>query len=225
MFKKLLLGAALLISVNAFAQTQAEAQASKETTKEAQQLTLAGQLVKYGYENEDALALVQALKIYQGLNSKQATDGMTPNVVDEGEAQKGVTKEEQAVRNEKQIIADATNFAKGDKNLLALIDGVKNAKRDPVGGAILRYFRLPARSTHDWSVTLRGGERTIVEVSGDGTTDLDLYVYDQYGRLIASDTSYGDDCAVAIDVFVTSTFTVRVKNLGYVYNDYVLAIY
>lgn len=216
----------MLISVNAFAQTKAEAGASKESSRKAEQLNLAGQLASYGYENEDALSLIQAIRIYQDLNVIEATDGQKPTVtVEENNTREGVTKEDQPVRNEKQMIEDATKFAKGDKNLLALIDECRNAKRSPVDGVIDRYFRIPSRGTHDWTVRLQAYQTTVVAISGDGTTDLDIYVYDQYGNLIVSDVSYGDQCYVALDVYITSNFRIRVVNRGYVYNDYELLIF
>lgn len=223
MFKKLFfLGASLLIGMGAFAQDNL--QVSKEISKEGQQLILAGQLVNYGYENQDPLSLIQAVKIYQNLNAKEALDNQKPATIEDETTRSGLSKADQPKRNEKQMLADATTYAKGDANILALIEGCNNVKRDPVGGAILRYFRIPARSTQDWEVTLRGGTNTIIEVSGDGTTDLDLYVYEG-GRLVCSDTRVGDDCIVSVDAYSTCTVTVRVKNLGYVYNDYILAIY
>lgn len=226
MFKKLLLGAVLLISVNAFAQSKPEAGASKETSRKAEQLNLAGELVNYGYEKQDALPLIQAIKIYQDLNVIEATDGQKPTEkIEEGDNRSAVNKEDQPVRNEKQLLEDAAKFAKDDKNLLGLIEECRNAKRSPVDGIIDRFFRIPSRGTHDWSVRLQAYQTTVIAISGDGTTDLDLYVYDQYGNLIVSDVSYGDQCYVALDVYITSNFLVRVVNRGYVYNDYEILIF
>lgn len=215
----------MLLSVTMFAQNQPDARASKTTSDKADQLNLAGQLVSYGYQTKTALPLIQAVKIYQDLNVIEADDDMAPVTKQEGEANQSITKADQPVRNIDQLLKDATTYANGDKNLLALITDCKNNQRSPVGGTIVHYARVPARSYQDWTVTLRGGETTCFVVSGDGTTDLDIYVYDHNGNLISSDTSYGDDCFVAIDVFYTSTFTLRVKNLGYVYNDYGILIY
>ena len=228
MFKKLLLGAVLLISVNAFAQSKPEAGASKETSRKAEQLNLAGDLVNYGYEKQDALALIQAIKIYQDLNVIEATDGQKPiEKIEEGDNRGAgtIVKDDQPVRNEKQLLEDAAKFAKDDKNLLALVDECRNAKRSPVDGIIDRFFRIPSRGTHDWTVRLQAYQTTVIAISGDGTTDLDLYVYDQYGNLIVSDVSYGDQCYVALDVYITSNFLVRVVNRGYVYNDYEILIF
>lgn len=215
----------MLLSMTLFAQTKPDAQQSKATSEKAEQLNLAGQLVNYGYQTRTALPLIQAVTIYQNLNVTEADNDLKPTTKQEGEANQNITKADQPVRTQDQLLKDATEFAKGDKNLLALISNCKDKMRSPVVGTIVHYERIPARSTQDWTVNLRGGETTFFVVSGDGTTDLDIYVYDHNGNLIASDTSYGDDCFVAIDVYYTSTFILRVKNLGYVYNDYGILIY
>lgn len=213
----------MIVGMGAFAQNNVEV--SKEISKEARQLELAGNLINYGYENQDPLSLVQAVKIYQELNAKESTEKQTvTTITDEEITRSTITKADQPIRNEKQLIADATRFANGDQAILALIDGCKNAKRDPVGGPILNYFRVPARSTHEWYLTLRGGTTTVIEVAGDGDTDLDLYVYEG-SRLVCSDTRYGDNCMVSVTAYNTCTVTVKVKNLGYVFNDYIIAAY
>ena len=227
MIKKFMLVAAMLISAKVFAQDQPCAKALQESTKKMDQIQLAGQLVNYGYDTKSALPIIQAIKIYQDLNVIEANDGRKPKTKADEEVTVNITKEDQPVRNMSQLFDDATAFANGDKNLLALIDGCKKAstQRDPVGGPIDRFFRIPARSTQEWVVTLHGGERTGIVVSGDGTTDLDVYIYDYNGNLIVSDITYGDQCSFFVDVFYTSDFTIRVVNRGYVYNDYELFVF
>ena len=64
--KQLVLSAAMLLSVSAFAQ-QAQPAAEvtgKENPQQAELLDMAGKLVKYGYEKKDALPLIQAVLIY-----------------------------------------------------------------------------------------------------------------------------------------------------------------
>src|ERR1051325_654969 len=77
-----------------------------------------------------------------------------------------------------------------------------------VGGSQYNYFRLYANRYNDFSVTFRGGEVARVSLSGDGSTNLDLYIYDQYGRLIVYDNDYGDDCFVQWLPYYTATFTI-----------------
>ena len=59
-------------------------------------------------------------------------------------------------------------------------------------------------------------------VSGDGDTDLDLYVYDSNGNLIGKDTDYSDDCYVRWIPAWTGRFIIRIVNRGPVYNRFVI---
>ena len=120
--KQLVLSAAMLLSVSAFAQ-QAQPAAEvtgKENPQQAELLDMAGKLVKYGYEKKDALPLIQAVLIYKQLGVTDAKDQAAKT--QEGTAPAtGITKKDQISLNEAQILADATKFADGDKTLLALI--------------------------------------------------------------------------------------------------------
>ena len=67
-----------------------------------------------------------------------------------------------------------------------------------------------------------GGEVAIVTVVGDGDTDLDLFVYDDTGALVISDTGSTDVAGVSFVPSFTRRYTVQVKNLGSVYNVYTI---
>ncbi|MCA9068784.1 MAG: hypothetical protein KDA84_07670 [Planctomycetaceae bacterium] len=97
------------------------------------------------------------------------------------------------------------------------------AVASPVNGPKYDVHSVRAYSSDIYSVTFRGGERGTILVSGDGDTDLDLYVYDQNGRLLGSDTDYSDDCVVVIYPRWTQTVRIVVKNRGSVYNRYEIA--
>ena len=69
----------------------------------------------------------------------------------------------------------------------------------------------------------RGGELAVIAVEGDGDSNLDLYVYDENGNLIASDTGTGDFCVVRFTPRWTGAFTIKVVNRGYRSNVYSLS--
>ena len=60
-----------------------------------------------------------------------------------------------------------------------------------------------------------GGARAIVTVEGDGSTDLDVYVYDENGNLVAKVDGPGDKCRVTWTPRWTGKFTIKVVE-GYV---------
>lgn len=89
-----------------------------------------------------------------------------------------------------------------------------------VRGASCGTYRLPARGSHTFRISFYGGETARVALSGDGDTDLDLYVYDPFGNLMDSDDDSSDDCIAEWFPGRTRTFIIRVVNRGSVYNEY-----
>jgi hypothetical protein len=89
-----------------------------------------------------------------------------------------------------------------------------------VGGPKASTTRVNARATDVYTIDFRGGEAARVTVRGDGDTDLDLYVYDEFGNLITKDDDNTDYCVASWTPRFTGPFTVRVVNRGGVYNQY-----
>jgi hypothetical protein len=81
---------------------------------------------------------------------------------------------------------------------------------------------LGPRESHSFSVRFESLASAIVTVKGDGDTDLDLYVYDENGHLIASDDDDTDFCMVRWTPRWTGRFTVKVVNRGYLSNRYTI---
>lgn len=222
MFKRIILGALVLISASAFAQNTIPAAKDETTSKTMERLTLAGLLVNYGYETETALPLIQAVKIYQELNLQPATDGLKPVVEGEGEEEETLAKH--PARTQEQLLADATRFANGDPALTSLINGCRKTSRKPVKTYYSRYDYIAPKKTHVWTVPLSGGEHSFVHLSGDGSSDLDLYLYDPEGLEIDKDTSAGDQCGLTVFEKL-STIVVKIVNRGSVTNSYSLTVY
>jgi hypothetical protein len=83
-------------------------------------------------------------------------------------------------------------------------------------------FNVNAGSTDQFSLNFTAGRLVEILISGDGDTDLDLYVYDSNNNLIASSEDYSDDCYVSWVPRWTGNFTIKVVNRGGVYNRYVI---
>ena len=125
-----------------------------------------------------------------------------------------------------KILADAKKYADGDEVITKLIAQVEKdvtgSHRGAVGGPRRGSYSVSAGCYNDFSVNFVKGYLAEVLVSGDGDTDLDLYVYDSNWNLIASSTDYSDDCYVNWIPRWTGRFTIRVVNRGGVYNNYVV---
>ncbi|MGB4205133.1 MAG: hypothetical protein WBJ84_05870 [Bacteroidales bacterium] len=226
--KKVTLSLIVVLSVLAnvlYAQEKTEGVSDKKgevvaPSTSMQTFMLAGQLAKYGYENNSASALIQAAELYLSIGMTE----LTPESYAQGKGTE--TKKDDVVSHDpKQILSDAKKLAADDKTLLAMIDRLENAKksRGAVGGAKYATHRVDARSTDSFKIRFYGNETATVIVSGDGDTDLDLYVYDENDNLVGQDNDYSDDCVVTWTPRWTGSFTIKVVNRGYVYNRYIIA--
>jgi hypothetical protein len=81
-------------------------------------------------------------------------------------------------------------------------------------------FRVQAQRVTWHRVPMRANTDVYVSLSGDGTTDLDMYILDANYKSIDSSTRNGDDEAVDLEIYQNGYFWVKVVNYGSVYNDY-----
>ena len=183
-----------------------------------QTVALAGQLAKYGYENNSAGALIQAAEMYLSVGLTE----FKPDSMSQGKGEE-TQKDEYVSHDPKQILADARTLADGDQVLLSMIEKLETTQnRGAVGGPKYDVHKVNARSTDTFIIIFRANERASVIVSGDGDTELDLYVYDENGNLIDYDEDYSDDCIVNWVPEWTGKFTINVVNRGNVYNRYAI---
>jgi hypothetical protein len=89
-----------------------------------------------------------------------------------------------------------------------------------VGGARYGFYKLPGEMMDSMNVTFWGNETAEVGVIGDGFTNLDLYVYDSFGNLVATDENPTDLCYVRWVPRSTMIYTLKVVNRGSIYNEY-----
>lgn len=223
MMKKLLLILCLCgLSVAASAQEE-KPESDKAVSAEMSALQTAAGLAKYGYANYSASALAEAAKIFSETQTQslevEAERGKTETVAD---------KDNAVSFDPRQLLEDAKKFAGKDKVVLAYVNQVEKnigkggATRGAVGGPKGQKDRVYGKDVNTYNVKFWANELAEVCVSGDGDTDLDLYVYDANGNLIGSDTDYSDDCVVRWVPAWTGTFIIRVVNRGALYNNFAI---
>ena len=221
--KKLLLILCLCgLSVAASAQEE-KPESDKAVSAEMSALQTAAGLAKYGYANYSASALAEAAKIFSETQTQslevEAERGKTETVAD---------KDNAVSFDPRQLLEDAKKFAGKDKVVLAYVNQVEKnigkggATRGAVGGPKGQKDRVYGKDVNTYNVKFWANELAEVCVSGDGDTDLDLYVYDANGNLIGSDTDYSDDCVVRWVPAWTGTFIIRVVNRGALYNNFAI---
>lgn len=106
---------------------------------------------------------------------------------------------------------------------LALTLGLtNNGLAGAVGGPKENHDVVRPYHTDVYHISFRSGERASVYVSGDGDTDLDLYIYDEHGNLVASDDDSTDKCLCTWVPKWTGVFRIKVKNRGGTSNLYAI---
>ena len=194
-----------------------------EYSESLEAIRLANVLLRYGYTNKSTLALLDALQIFSENPTQKLNTTREGEVIDESKMEGTKTK---ISFDYETVLADAKKFAGDDKNLLALIEKIdaeaKGAHRGSVRGPSRHYDAVNGNSTDSYQISFVANELAEILVSGDGDTDLDLYVYDSNGNLIAKDDDYTDDCYVRWVPSWTGRFIVKIVNRGPLYNRYAL---
>lgn len=212
------------LAMSGMAQTVEEKpEVNGETSESLAAVKLANQILRYGYENQSTLALLDALQIFSENPTQALNATKQGEIVDETKSE---GKKAAVHFDYETVLADAKRFADDDPNLLALIDNIdaeaKGAQRGNINGPSRDYYAVNGNSYLDYTASFVANQLAEVLLSGDGDTDLDLYVYDSNGNLIASDTDYSDDCYVRWVPAWTGRYTIRIVNRGPVYNRFVI---
>lgn len=224
MKKLVLLAVVALMSSSIFAQEVEKKESIQgQPSKDISALRLANSLVKYGYEHQSSISLITALQILSNMQTQKLEEPREGEPVD-------VTKKDgkgAVTFDIPAIIASAKEYADGDKNIISLVDELETelegSSRGAVGGPKRNYDAVGAGCTDNYTISFIANRLAEILVSGDGDTDLDLYVYDSNGNLIVKDNDYTDDCYVSWYPKWTGKFYVKVVNRGGVYNRYVIA--
>lgn len=92
-----------------------------------------------------------------------------------------------------------------------------------VPAAFRRESVVEPFESDSWIVWTSAGP-TRVRLKGGGSTDLDCYVRDRAGRLIAKDDGRTDECAIRFERRTSGEVEIRVVNLGDRQNRYILSV-
>jgi hypothetical protein len=85
----------------------------------------------------------------------------------------------------------------------------------PVGGTIRSHGVLaPGGDTDELAFFLRSLERASIRVDGDGDGDIDCYLQNESGAVVASDTDSTDTCVLSVIPRWTGLFTLLIQNNG-----------
>jgi len=191
-------------------------------TDAVNRLVMAQRLIAYGDANKDAMSLIVAVKILKAnpTRSLEATKAI------EGKAESKVGKSRAEVDySVASVLGRAKQYAAGRKDLIALaddVDATASKGTNKMAGPTFKRDQVLPGHTDIWSIRFIGGEPAIVAIQGDGSTDLDFYVYDEYGNLGPSDTDSTDYTQLSWTPRYSGIFRVKIVNHGDVSNHYEL---
>lgn len=230
----LLLGVSTLTAAVAAKESNQAPEKGKESISATAVAILgqASELVSYARDNESPTAMLAAVEMIRRVRLTEDKAAFGTKVTEPEAGATAGRKESTPASsfNVAGLLAEAKGWANSDARLTALIDA-ELARSIPAssgtlgarGGAKYNKSRVEAKDTDRYTMTFVGGEIARVVVSGDGDTDLDLYIYDEDGNLITKDDDYTDDCIVQWTPKWTGKFTISIKNRGTVYNEYEIA--
>jgi len=200
----LLAACATLPAGGALAQRAAQA-------ADAATLHLAHSLVRYGDRRKDALALIAAARILASAGVRERASGKVPPQVRQ--------KTDMSVQG---VVARAKVYAGGRADLVALADDAATGTRGNAEGPVRMFAMVPKTARDTFEFDFRGGEAAFVGVSGDGDSDLDLYVYDAAGKLVCAAEGETDEEICRWFPKAAGRYRVVIRNLG-IENQYFLA--
>ena len=190
----------------------------------AEKLQLAYSLVVYGRKARSAEALILAAQLFGTTPTSDLGVGKTSE--SDGRTARGEKDTPAPPIDPKELLEMAELYAPAslEERIEEVRAGIGASQKGPSGGTKSARHRVDANSTDTFEVSMRGDEAWTVTVDGDGDTDLDLYVYDEDGNLLDSDTDGTDYCVCRGNTRWSGPFTIKVKNLGDVYNDYQITV-
>ena len=148
-------------------------------------LVLSGQLIAYGRNNHDALALILAA----GMRKKLALNYVQRQATEDESNSTNISSDAIEV-----ILAEATKTANGNEGYLDLIEDVRaNTLKGKSDGPAYNIRTIKARGKNNYrNIEFSGGQYAEIYVEGSGRANLDLFIYDAKGRLVCSDTDPSD---------------------------------
>jgi hypothetical protein len=188
------------------------------TDEPIERLQMSSDLVAFGRTAKDPLALVVAARVMKALG------GTEVELKPEGRGAAGGAQKSGQPVSPDSILAEARDYAKGDKITLLLIDETAGmGSASAAGGPKTHQDTVQPGATDVYSVVFTGGQLAEAGIAGDGESDLDLLVYDENDHLVCRSDSSSDREYCRWWPRWTGPFRIEVQNLGRVANLYRVA--
>ncbi len=186
-----------------------------------EQTHLARQVAAYGRENNDPQALITAAQMLSTVQGQ--VEALTKTVERFSDGEVGEKIATAATNTLPSILREAKVLATGRSVLLATIASIESLEvKGRASGPTQHVDRVDAYTIDKYVMEFRGGETAAVAISGDGDTDLDLFVEDANEQLVCAYTDNTDQGLCVWTPAESGNFTIRIMNHGNVWNEYEL---
>jgi hypothetical protein len=189
-----------------------------ETDEPIARLQMVSDLLAFGRDSKDPLVLIVAARIMKALG------GTEIDLKPEGRAATESAQKSGQPASADSILVEARDLAKGEKITNLLIDetaamGVAAGDGQPK----THQATVQPGATNVYSVVFSGGQLAEAGIAGDGSSDLDLLIYDDNDHLVCRSTGSSDREYCRWWPRWTGTFRIEIQNLGTVANLYRVA--
>ena len=179
-----------------------------------QSMAIAQQLAGIGVESGDPILLIAAARLASQV-------AVSESDVRPREPQDGVATESPGLHTAGEMLAAARALSDGRDDLIGLIDDAEaEGSRGSIYGSGYYDGYITGGVNLYYDEAFYGGEQAVITLQGHNPSDIDLWVYDEYGNLVCSSTGYSSYESCAFTPRWTGDFTIRVENEGHPQSTY-----
>jgi hypothetical protein len=193
---------------------------SSPRTEAVAQAALADQVARHADRTRDVLAMIAAARML-GQTGPRA---VKPEMRTEGKPKAADPKAGAGTRRDTTLegmMKRAREYAGGRNDLNGLVDELARTSAKVRKDGPARFASRIGDGVSDvYTMSFRADEPVMVAITGEGVSDLDLFVEDEAGSRVCASTGAGDDEICRWTPRWNGNFRVRVRNLGAVYNEY-----
>jgi hypothetical protein len=176
-------------------------------------MAMAQRLAGIGVENGDPILLIAAARLASQVAATESD--ITPREPQD------VAADSPGMHTAEEMLTAARALSEGRDDLIALIDdAAAEGSRGSVYGSGYYDGYIDGGINLYYDEAFYGGEQAVVTLEGHNPSDIDLWVYDEYGNLICSSTGYSSYESCTWTPSWTGDFTIRVENEGHPQGTY-----
>lgn len=198
------------------ANTDPARRGSSPRTEGVAQAALADQVARHADRTKDVLAMIAAARLLGQVSPRSVKHDMKSEggkPAPAGDASRDTTVN--------ALLARAKQYAGGRNDLNGVIEEVSRfVAKGRQDGPARAVGRLGAGATDVYTIPFNASEPAMAAITGEGATDLDLFVEDDKGNRICSSTSAVDDEICRWTPRWNGAFRIRVRNIGTAPNEY-----